>query len=83
MSEKVLAIAMDVSASGEWSEGVVPLLDRVPFDLVGRGEQSAASIWLAVDAASHAHLVMIEEPENHLSYGRLNAVISRAAEQNR
>lgn len=81
LSEKALAIAMDVSATGEWSEGVVPLLDSVPFDLVGRGEQSAASIWLAVDAASQAHLVMIEEPENHLSYGRLNAVISRAAQQ--
>ncbi|WP_437281281.1 AAA family ATPase [Sorangium sp. So ce375] len=81
LSEKALAIAMDVSATEEWSEGVVPLLDRIPFDLVGRGEQSAASIWLAVDAASQAHLVMIEEPENHLSYGRLNAVISRAAEQ--
>jgi putative ATP-dependent endonuclease of OLD family len=81
LSEKVLAIAMDVSAGGEWSDGVAPLLDRVPFDLVGRGEQAAASIWLAVDAASRAHLVMIEEPENHLSYGRLNAVISRAAEQ--
>lgn len=81
LSEKVLAIAMDVSAHAEWSDGVAPHLDSIPFDLVGRGEQSAASIWLAVDAASRAHLVMIEEPENHLSHGRLNAVISRAAEQ--
>lgn len=81
LSEKVLAVAMDVSAGGDWGEGVVPLLDSIPFDLVGRGEQSAASIWLAVDAANQANLVMIEEPENHLSYGRLNAVISRAREQ--
>lgn len=81
VSMKELTVAMDVSATGEWGEGVVPLLDRIPFALVGRGEQSAASIWLAVDGASKAHLVMVEEPENHLAYGRLNAVISRAAEQ--
>ena len=77
LSDKKLSVAMDMMTSSDWDRGVIPLLDDIPFELVGRGEQSAARIWLAVDAANNADIVMIEEPENHLSYTRLNALIGR------
>jgi putative ATP-dependent endonuclease of OLD family len=78
VSEKTLSIAMDMSTTHDWDQGVAPLLDDIPFDLVGKGEQSAARIWLAVDAAKRgANLVMVEEPENHLSYARLNVLLER------
>ncbi len=81
LSEKKLSVAMDIMRASDWDQGVTPLLDNIPFELVGKGEQSAARIWLAVDAANHADLVMVEEPENHLSYVRLNALIARMTEQ--
>lgn len=82
VSEKTLSIAMDMTTTSNWDQGVAPLLDDIPFDLVGKGEQSAARIWLAVDAAKRgANLVMVEEPENHLSYARLNVLLERMRSQ--
>ncbi len=82
VSEKTLSIAMDLTTTSDWDQGVAPLLDDIPFDLVGKGEQSAARIWLAVEAAKRgANLVMVEEPENHLSYARLNVLLERIRSQ--
>ncbi len=82
VSEKTLSIAMDMTTTSDWDQGVAPLLDDIPFDLVGKGEQSAARIWLAVEAAKKgANLVMVEEPENHLSYARLNVLLERMRSQ--
>lgn len=82
VSEKTLSIAMDMTTSSDWDQGIAPLLDEIPFDLVGKGEQSAARIWLAVDAARRgASLLLVEEPENHLSYARLNVLLERMRSQ--
>ncbi|MFJ6415411.1 ATP-dependent nuclease [Paeniglutamicibacter sp. NPDC091659] len=78
MSKKNLTLATDASAKSSWESGLVPHLDGVPFDLIGQGEKSAFKILLALDKGGQdRHVVMVEEPENHLSHANLNTLIER------
>jgi predicted ATPase len=82
ISDKVLTVSLDTTATGSWQNAVVPMLDEVPFSLVGKGEQASLKLRLAVDAASSAGVVLVEEPENHQSHPRLNKLLDgfRAAQ---
>ena len=54
-------------------------LDRVPFHYIGKGEQSIvkASLALSHNKAEEASVLLIEEPENHLSHAKLNELLAR------
>lgn len=79
ISEKELSIAMDMTARAGWEGAVLPYLDEIPITLVGKGEQNSIKIKLAVDAAMRtekaSQVILIEEPENHLSHPRLNQLL--------
>lgn len=73
-----LSLAMDQSARGSWDASVVPHVAEVPFAMAGQGQQAAVKIALAMGhKASCARVVMIEEPENHLSHASLNKLLHR------
>lgn len=73
-----LSLAMDQSARGAWDASVVPHVAEVPFGMAGQGQQAAVKIALAMGhKASAARVVMIEEPENHLSHTSLNKLLHR------
>ena len=79
VSDKELSIAMDMTARAGWEGGVLPYLDEIPITLVGKGEQNSIKIKLAVEAAIEAEkapqIILMEEPENHLSHPRLNQLL--------
>lgn len=75
ISDKTLSMSLDPTARGGWEAGIMPHLDDVPIVLVGKGEQNAVKIKLALERSSEAHIFLIEEPENHLSYSRLHSLI--------
>jgi len=79
ISEKKLSIAMDMTARAGWEGAVLPYLDEIPISLVGKGEQNSVKIKLAVEAAMDeekaSQIILIEEPENHLSHTRLNQLL--------
>jgi energy-coupling factor transporter ATP-binding protein EcfA2 len=75
ISDKLLTVSLDTSSRAGWETGVIPHLDDVPMPLVGKGEQNNVKIKLALETSSESHLVLIEEPENHLSHSNLNALI--------
>lgn len=75
ISDKVLSLAMDTSSRASWETGVLPQLDEIPLTLVGKGEQNAVKIKLALAAESETDLLLLEEPENHLSHSNLNRLI--------
>lgn len=77
ISDKALTVALDTTASGSWQNAVVPMLEQVPFSLIGKGEQASLKLRLAVDSASAADVVLVEEPENHQSHPRLNSLLER------
>lgn len=81
ISNKKLTVSLDTSSRNSWEAGVMPQLDDVPIPLVGKGEQNSVKIKLALETSSESHLVLIEEPENHLSHSNLNTLIEHISAQ--
>ena len=77
ISNKTLSVSLDTSSQASWETGVMPQLDEVPLTLVGKGEQNCVKVKLALESSSASHLVLIEEPENHLSHSNLNELIGQ------
>jgi putative ATP-dependent endonuclease of the OLD family len=79
---KLLSISMDISQKASWETNLVPHLGDIPFQSIGKGEQNAQKIMLALSrTAEKSNVILIEEPENHLSYSSLNILISRISEK--
>ena len=59
-------------------------LDEVPFHFIGKGEQCIIKTSLALShkKTKEANLLLIEEPENHLSHTKLNQLIKQIKENN-
>jgi predicted ATP-dependent endonuclease of OLD family len=82
VTEKDLSISMDISQKTNWETNLVPHLDSLPFHFSGKGEQSALKIMLALERkAKDSNLILIEEPENHLSFSSMNKLISKISEK--
>ncbi|WP_245363041.1 ATP-dependent nuclease [Neorhizobium galegae] len=81
VSSKVLSVAMDTTTRSSWETGIMPHLDDIPFPLVGKGEQNSVKIKLAIEAAEKCGVILIEEPENHLSHTNLGKLVSHLAER--
>ncbi|MBJ7459403.1 MAG: AAA family ATPase [Thermoleophilaceae bacterium] len=82
VSEKKFSLAIDVSSKTAWESSLIPHLDDLPIQFVGKGDQNTLKILLALNRRIEAtHVVLIEEPENHLSPGSLNALVRKIAEK--
>lgn len=80
ISEKELSIALDVSQKSKWEASLVPHLDDLPFHFSGRGEQNSLKIMLALKRkAEKTNIVLVEEPENHMSFSSMNQLLGRIA----
>lgn len=75
-TSKRLSVQMDMSHRSSWDSTITAHLDDIPFDCVGKGEQSKVQLRLAIAGAGEAQVLLIEEPENHLSHSNLNALLS-------
>ncbi|MFC9536792.1 ATP-dependent endonuclease [Streptomyces sp. NPDC056975] len=78
VSDRELTLSIDVSQKANWESNIVPHLDDLPFQFVGKGEQSTLKILLALNRqVDDAHIVLVEEPENHLSFTNLGKLIHK------
>lgn len=78
ITDKQLAIAIDVSQKSNWETNLVPHLDEIPFQFSGKGEQNSLKIMLALERrADDTNIVLIEEPENHLSFSSMNKLLKK------
>lgn len=77
ISEKKVELSVDVSTKTAWETSLTTYLDGIPFNCIGRGEQSLVKTKLALshDKAKEANILLLEEPENHLSHSKLNKLI--------
>ena len=76
ITDSKLTIAASTVPAGSIQTGLQLEVDDVPFNLIGKGEQSNIQIKLAIHNKSHdIDLVMMEEPENHLSHANLNKLV--------
>ena len=82
VSDKELSLAIDISQRYTWESSLVTHLDGLPFQFVGDGEQNTLKILLALNRkAGDSHVILIEEPENHLSFASLNMLIWKIADK--
>lgn len=82
LSSGTLKLSVDLSPRGAWETNLIPHLDDIPFHFLGKGQQNSLKILLAlVRHASTSHIVLIEEPENHLSFSSMHVLLQRINEQ--
>lgn len=77
LDHATISLAMDQSAQGAWDASVVPHVATVPFGMAGQGQQAVVKTVLAMGRQANAGVVMIEEPDNHLSHTSLNWLLSQ------
>lgn len=77
ISDKSVEISVDLSSRNAWESNLMTYLNRVPFPYIGKGEQSLIKTKLALShkRAVNASIVLMEEPENHLSHSTLNTLL--------
>lgn len=79
ISDKEVKISVDLGTQNAWEMSLMTYLDNIPFHYIGKGEQCIVKTTLALShkKSQEASLLLIEEPENHLSHTRLNELTSR------
>lgn len=77
MSTKKVSVSVDMSVKNSWETVLMTYIDDVPFHQVGKGEQCIikTNLALAHKKAQTSNLILIEEPENHLSHTKLNELL--------
>lgn len=74
-------LQMDQSAASNWDAAVAPHIEDTPFSMLGQGRQVSTKIALAMSRSTeHTQFVLVEEPENHLSYTQMQRVIGQISE---
>ncbi len=81
LTDKSISLAVEMVTKNAWLSSLVTELDAIPFSFVGKGEQSIVKTELALlrRDAQKAGVILIEEPENHLSHTKLNKLIEHIA----
>ena len=78
ISDKKVELSVELSSKNAWESSLMTYLEDIPFHYIGKGEQCLVKTKLALGhkKAKEANLILLEEPENHLSYSKLNQLIS-------
>lgn len=84
ISEKKVELSVDLSNKNAWETNLTTYLDDVPFHNVGKGEQCIVKTKLALGhkKSQEANILLLEEPENHLSHTKLNQLIKHIKDSN-
>lgn len=83
LTTKDLKIVADITPSGSWDSNLALAVNDIPFAHIGKGEQNQIQIKVAMqNKAKDADVVMLEEPENHLSHINLIQLVSYIEKKN-
>lgn len=76
LSKKQMELSVDF-LHNNWESTLMTYIDDIPFQYIGKGEQCyiKTNIALLQDKAKEASLILLEEPENHLSHSKLNSLL--------
>lgn len=85
IDRKKLEISVDLSTQNSWENTLITILDEIPFHQIGRGDQCIIKSKLALQhkKTSQAQILLIEEPENHLSHTKLNELMKIIEEESK
>lgn len=78
-----ISLSVDLSSRKSWEDSLVAYMDMIPFHYIGKGGQSIIKTKLALAQKANVPegIVLIEEPENHLSFGKLNELLKMISDQ--
>ena len=79
ITDKEVKISVDLATQNAWETSLMTYLNDIPFHYIGKGEQSIVKTNLAMSHSKppEANLILLEEPENHLSHSKLNELIDK------
>lgn len=77
LSKKDIELTVDLGSRSTWDGSLITQLDNIPFDFIGKGEQAVVKTDLALSnkRAESSSVILIEEPECHISHTRLNQLL--------
>ncbi|MFT6031197.1 MAG: putative ATP-dependent endonuclease of OLD family [Oleiphilaceae bacterium] len=83
VTKKDLSVSVDLESQNSWETSLMTFLEDVPFHQIGKGEQCIIKTCLALEhkKSKEANVVLLEEPENHLSHSKLNQLIKLISEK--
>lgn len=83
LTNKNIELSVELVTKNAWENSLVTQLDEIPFYYVGKGEQCIVKTELALrkKSSQNAGIILLEEPENHLSHTRLNQLINCLSNQ--
>lgn len=83
ITDQDLKITADISTKRSWESGLQLSVSNVSFDQIGKGEQNQIQLKLALrDKAKDIDIIMVEEPENHLSHMNLTKLMGYLENKN-
>lgn len=82
LSTKDIGLTVDLGTRSTWDGSLITQLDNIPFDFIGKGEQAIVKTDLALSnkKAESSSVILIEEPECHISHTRLNQLLKSIKE---
>ncbi|AOM80000.1 ATP-dependent nuclease [Pedobacter steynii] len=77
IDSKNVQLTIDLSSKDAWEHSFLTCVDDIPFHHIGKGEQAIIKTKLALQhkKTEEANIILLEEPENHLSHSKLNQLI--------
>lgn len=84
ISDKNVSISVNTADVNAWENILMTYFDDIPFHQIGQGEQSIVKTNLALTNVRQDifNVILIEEPENHLSNTRLNILLKHIEKNN-
>ena len=84
LTGKKVELSIDMSTKNAWESTITTCLDDIPFANIGKGEQCIVKTKLALShkKALEANVMLLEEPENHLTHCKLNELLTFITEKN-
>lgn len=81
--DRDITLSADQGNKNAWESNVVTQIAGIPFTYIGKGAQCIIKTELALShkKAHDAEIILLEEPESHLSYSKLNELISIIAKK--
>ncbi len=73
-----VSLSVDIGTKNAWENSLVTELNDIPLAYAGKGQQCIIKTELALSnkTAQRAEIILIEEPESHLSFSKLNQLLA-------
>ena len=83
LTRKAVTFGFEAGTVNSWENGIVTKLEDIPFSNVGDGTKSIVGTDLALSKSKDRgkDVILLEEPENHLSHTKLNMLLDDVRER--